>query len=57
MLQHYTTAIKTILAITLPMIIANIIPGHQEEHGIEFELPKERLNPGLHDPHSIPERL
>lgn len=56
MLQHYTTAIKTILAIALPMIIANIIPGHQE-HGIEFELPKERLNPGLHDPHSTPKRL
>ena len=57
MLQHYITAIKTIPAITLPMIIANIILGHQEEHGVEFELPKERLNPGLHDPHSTPKQL
>ena len=32
------------------MIIATDVPGHCEEHGMQCELPRERLSPGLHTP-------
>ena len=40
-----------------PMIIATSVPGDVDEHGKQCELPRERLSPGLHIPHSNPERL